>query len=233
MLAMQPYRVVMKAVSPAVISGIAPSLDGILYEALSQALATDEPEIIHARLREIVLFNNELGVFHTSSLTFGITPEQGVSAVSSIRCDGLNDEKLSSSMFNPRRHGGKFTPLMLKGGPTKQRLTSRPAYTAPYYSFDFFGDRDTVLRLLTTAFVGVGYDFFSAANGEFSETRIIPLDEDSSIDVNGDAMRPVPVTSGLRGVSGFSPLVPPYFYGEREAVIFPEPVRFRLLSELL
>lgn len=233
MLGMRPYRVIMKAVSPVVISGIAPSLDGILYEALSQALATDSPDIIRTRLREIVLFNEALGVFHASSLTLAITPEQGVGAASSTRCDCLSYEKLSSSMFNPRTHRGRFTPLMLQGGPTKKRLTSRPAYTAPWYTFDFFGVRDAVLRLLTTAFVGVGYDVFSAANGAFSDIRIIPLDGDKSIDVNGMAMRPVPVTAGLRGRSGVSPLVPPYFGGAREAVVFPESVRISLLSELL
>jgi hypothetical protein len=80
MLGMQSYRVIMKGVSPVVISGIAPSLDGILYEALSQVLATESSGIILTRLREILLFNEELGVFHASSLTFAITPEHGVNA---------------------------------------------------------------------------------------------------------------------------------------------------------
>lgn len=233
MLGMQSYRVIMKGISPVVISGIAPSLDGILYEALSQVLATESSGIILTRLREILLFNEELGVFHASSLTFAITPEHGVNAVSSVRYDCLRDEKLSSSMFRPRVHGGKFTPLMLKGGPTKKRLTLRPAYAAPYYAFDFVGLREPVLRLLTMTFVGIGYDTFSAANGEFTDVRIIPLDNDHSIDSAGAATRPVPVTAGLQGLSGFSPLVPPYFSAEREAVIFPEPVRISLLSDLM
>ncbi|EDT2962809.1 hypothetical protein EL09_15175 [Salmonella enterica subsp. enterica] len=233
MLDMQPYRVIMKGISPVVISGIAPSLDGILYEALSQVLATESSVTILTRLREILLFNKESGVFHASSLTFAITPEHGVNAVSSIRCDCLRDEKLSSSMFNPRVRGGRFIPLMLKGGPTKRRLTSRPAYASPYYAFDFVGVRESVLHLLTMTFVGIGYDVFSAANGEFADVHIIPLDADSSIAVQGAAMRPVPVQSKLQGLNGFSPLIPPYFGGERTMVTYPEPVRIRLLSDLV
>lgn len=85
--------------------------------------------------------------------------------------------------------------LYLQGGPTKKRLTSRPAYAAPWYSFDFVGVRESVLRLLTLAHVGIGYDFFSAANGEFTDVSIIPLDEDSSINAEGRAAHPVPVNA--------------------------------------
>ncbi|ELX1985396.1 hypothetical protein ONI83_004836 [Escherichia coli] len=234
MLKMKPYRVVMRGISPVVISGIAPSLDGMLYEALSQALGTDDPLIIRTRLREILLFSKELGVFHASSLTFGITPEQGINAVSSIRCDRFNDEKLSSSMFRPRSWAGKFTRIQLEGGPTKQRLTERPAYAAPYYVFDFVGDRDLVLTLLTIARVGVGYDFLSAANGEFTDVRIISLDKDTSINAGENrAARPVPVSAGLQGIPGRSPLVPPYFTGEKANVFLPAPVRINFISNLL
>ncbi|HAV1239715.1 TPA: hypothetical protein JGU28_004493 [Salmonella enterica] len=233
MLKMRPYRVIMKGVSPVVLSGFAPSLDGILYEALSQVLATESPEIIRSRLREILLFNEETGVFHASSLTCAITPEQGVSAAFSIRCDCLRSEKLSSTMFRPRMYQGKFPRLYLQGGPTKKRLTSRPAYAAPWYSFDFFGAEEPVQHLLTQAHVGIGYDFFSAANGEFTDVSIIPLAEDSSIDAGGSAARPVPAKTGLQGLHGFSPLVPPYFSGEKEPVIYPEPLRIQLTDNLL
>jgi hypothetical protein len=110
----------MSSLTPVVISGIAPSLDGILYEALSQVIPSNEPDTVLARLKEILLFNDELGVFHASSLRFGITPEQGIGAASSVRCDYLGDEKLSSAMFSPRSRGGKFTRVITTGGPTKK-----------------------------------------------------------------------------------------------------------------
>ncbi len=46
MLNFKPYRVIMSSLTPVVISGIAPSLDGILYEALSQAIPSNEPSRI-------------------------------------------------------------------------------------------------------------------------------------------------------------------------------------------
>ncbi|WP_439232216.1 hypothetical protein [Klebsiella quasipneumoniae] len=72
-------------------------------------------------------------------------------------------------------------------------------------TFDFAGDADAVEKLLTLTHVGVGYDYFSAANGEFTDVRIIPLDEDISISSGDVAVRPVPDTSGLDGVKGLSP----------------------------
>lgn len=97
MLNFKPYRVIMSSLTPVVISGIAPSLDGILYEALSQAIPSNEPGVVLARLKEILLFNDELGVFHASSLRFGITPEQGIGATTSVRCDYLSPEKLGDA----------------------------------------------------------------------------------------------------------------------------------------
>lgn len=233
MLNAKPCRVIMKSRTPVVISGIPPSLDGILYEAVSQAIGNNNPDDVLENLRSVLLFNDDLGVFHASSLRFGITPTQGISAATSVRCDYLSREKLSSSMFSPKERGGKFSQILLDGGPTKKRLTSRPAYSAPFMSFDFLGDADAVERLLTLAHVGVGYDFFSAGNGEFGDVRIIPLEEDSSISVADDAVRPVPVSSGMKGIQGVSPLVPPYFCGEKTSVVYPEPIRVSLITNLL
>jgi hypothetical protein len=44
----------MSSLTP-VVSGIAPSLDGILYEALSQVIPSNEPDTVLARLKEILL----------------------------------------------------------------------------------------------------------------------------------------------------------------------------------
>ncbi|HID5691702.1 TPA: hypothetical protein ACXETQ_005520 [Klebsiella pneumoniae] len=233
MLNFKPYRVIMSSLTPVVISGIAPSLDGILYEALSQAIPSNEPGVVLARLKEILLFNDELGVFHASSLRFGITPEQGIGATTSVRCDYLSPEKLSTAMFSPRIHRGVFTRVLLTGGPTKRRMTTRPAYSAPYLTFDFVGSSEAVEILLNHAHVGVGYDFYSAANGEFNNVTILPLDIDTSISNEGMALRPVPVNSGLNGIKGVSPLIPPYFVGEKLNIVHPAPVRTQLISSLL
>ncbi|MEP9876212.1 hypothetical protein [Klebsiella sp. GW_Kp182] len=233
MLNLKPYRVIMASLTPVVISGIAPSLDGILYEALSQAIPSNEPDTVLARLKGILLFNDELGVFHASSLRFGITPEQGIGAASSVRCDYLGYEKLSSTMFSPRSRGGKFTKVITTGGPTKRRMTTRPAYSAPYLTFDFVGDSEAVEILLNHAHVGVGYDYFTAGNGEFNNVIIIPLDSDMSISNEGMVTRPIPVNKGLNGIRGVSPLVPPYFIGEKTNVVYPAPVRTQLISALM
>ncbi|WP_071603879.1 hypothetical protein [Dickeya sp. NCPPB 3274] len=232
MLNFHPYRVIMKGISPVVISGLAPSLDGILYESLSQVLSTSKHEEIISKLKMILSFNQELNVFHASSLIFGFTAEVGISASTSVRCDNLNDEKLNSSMFIPNSRGGRFSRVLLTGGPTKKRLTSRPAYSAPFFVFDFMGDKNAVLKLVTMTHVGVGYDFFTAANGQFTDVSIIPLKEDLSISNNGFANRPVPELSGFKGLKGESPLTPPY-YGNKTNVVHPEPVRAQLITDLL
>ncbi len=38
-------------------------------------------------------------------------------------------------------------------------MTTRPAYSAPYLTFDFVGSSEAVEILLNHAHVGVGYDF--------------------------------------------------------------------------
>jgi hypothetical protein len=118
-------------------------------------------------------------------------------------------------MFSPRSRGGKFTRVITTGGPTK-RMTTRPAYSAPYLTFDFVGDDESVEILLNHAHVGVGYDYFSAANGEFNNVMIIPWIATRAFP-SRMATRPVPVNKGLDGIRGVSPPRSPYFIGDKPA----------------
>lgn len=224
-----PFRIILKMRTAVVLTTVAPSLDGLLYEALSQRFCMETTEQIIERLKTIVAFHDDFQVFHASSMKFGVTSQSGLSAEYYYRTDVLK-EKLKSSMFLAKRQKAKYTDLVVTGGPTKQRLTKRPAYQAQFVCFDAFGDPKAVAALLEYSFVGVGYDAQNCGMGEFDpkQIEICRLEDDKSLISDGLAMRPLP-EHAAGGAKKKGRLRPPYYLSseQTEAVM---PPRVQLLK---
>lgn len=224
----KPCRVVLKMLSPVVISALPPSLDGILFESLRQRSPGKSDEELCEQLKDVLAYHDKIGVFHASSMRFGVTREQGLVASNYRRVDTLHEGKRSSEMFLPNGKN-RYVNIVVAGGPTKSRMTVRPAYSAPYVVFDALGDTSAIADLLCNTFVGVGYDALNVGMGGFDteSIEIIVLEEDLSLVENGLAMRPVP-TGFARGEAVLSPLVPPYYQNKKHQCSAPE--RIRLLN---
>ncbi len=169
---LKPFRLVMKTVTPVVITEYAPNLDGIIFASLEQVYPGAAHSTLVESMKDFLLFNDQLQCFHSSCLRFVVTPEQGLVARSYFRTDRLED-KLTSDLYATKN--GKYPGLMIAGGPTKRRLSERSSYESAIYSFDGVGCAETIKRLLLTAFVGIGYDSFNVGNGEIIDIDIIKL----------------------------------------------------------
>lgn len=221
--AFTPFRVLLRLLSPVVITEFSPTLDGILFEAVRQRSPMKSDQEVIEALKDILAFDDDYGVFHSSSLRFGVTPQQSLVAQSYCRTDYLHEGKRSSSMFSSNGAKGRYTSIVVAGGPTKKRMNVRPAYAAPFALFDVFGDAKAVAALLKNTFVGIGYDAQNAGMGHFdTETvEIIPLDEDVSLVESGQAKRPLPAGIAC-GLNVMANLIPPYYTGQRVACNAPE-----------
>ena len=195
--------------SPVVITEFAPQFDALVFEALRQKYCQLSDEECLNKMKKILLFNNELGVFHASSMRFTVSPEHGVIAQEYIRIDYLKD-KLSSDMFAPNGRKGNYVGIPTAGGPTKKRLTTRLSYNAKYCIFDAVGDKEAISVLLNNTHFGIGYDA-NCGCGEVIDLDFITLDDDVSIQCQGAARRNVPIGSSLKGIESNSRLIPPYY----------------------
>ena len=208
---LKPTRFVIELNSPVVLSAFAPHFDAIVYEALIQATLLPHDDIIE-KMKELILWNDEMKIFHASAMRFGITSEKGVSCKSYVRIDSHRG-KLSSDNFMPNGNKDKYVSVMTAGGPYKQRLTERLAYQSPFVCFEAVCNASLIKRLLTNMFIGIGYDAFRAGMGEIYSITTIELPDDTSIFCNGEVRRNVPVQycADHKGTPSFSPLHPPYF----------------------
>lgn len=211
--------------TPVVLTAFAPTLDGLLYEALVQRSPWKSPEQILSDLKSILCYNEKLGVFHASSLKFGVNRKHGLIAKHYHRADRQTEEKISASMFSATGINGKYKKMQFSGGATKTRMTSRPAYSAPFACFDACGDAHAIRTLLKHTFVGIGYDAQNCGMGEFDTNtiEIIPLSSDLSLMQDGEAMRPLPATSNAQGVACIARMLPPYYLesGRQHAISPP------------
>lgn len=231
---MSPFRLVLTSAAPVVLSDFAPTLDSLVYEAIKAQSPDLGEERIIEKMHSILKFNDEWGVFHASSLMFAVTPERGLVAKSYTRVDVFTEGKRSSSMLNIKKRNGKFTPLRLEGGPSKRRLTERPAYAAPYLSFDGVGDGRRVQSLLEFFVSGIGYDAMNCGMGAFSSVIYVPLQVDVSLIADGAAQRPLPVASGAKGLPCQAVLVPPYYDKTKLTdAVAPERVRSMAINKLI
>ncbi len=230
----QAFRLALPLKTPVVLTDFAPTLDALVYEALSQRSPAASREELLQEMRTYLQFNEQYGVFHASAMRFGLTLQRGLTAATYVRTDRHTPEKLSSEMFAPNGARGKYTRLQLAGGPTKNRLREMPAYSAPYAVFDGFGNPYAIKSLLEFFVLGIGYDAQNRQMGAFDDVHIAPdLEEDSSLLLSDTANRPLPASSGVKGVPGLSPLLPPYYLPEKQSVVTPQRVRSELISNLI
>ncbi|HHP5493099.1 TPA: hypothetical protein ACSCYS_003498 [Aeromonas veronii] len=218
------FRLILQMQTPVVFSDFAPTLDGLLFAAISKRYTDKNHAELHSLMREMLAYNDEWGVFHASSAAMGVSDERGLVAKEYVRADALLG-KLTDELFTPRLWGGKYPKIKVFGGPTKQRLSSRPAYAVPYIAFDVRGDHVAIKTLLEYYLLGVGYDAQNIRSGAFSGCIVVPLDHDTSLVSNLKANRPLPAASGIDGVRAMVRLLPPYYFGSTQEGVVPARVR--------
>ncbi|ELP5902296.1 hypothetical protein QTV49_004325 [Vibrio vulnificus] len=209
---LKPYRVVITTGTPVVLTQFAPSFDALVYEAMEQATNKSHDDII-SEMKSIIKWNEDLGVFHASSMRFIISETQAVTKQNYVRVD-VQKDLFRSENFSPnnsRKTG--YSSVTTAGGPFKKRVSERLAYSAMAVCFDAVCDEHTVKRLLLNNLVGVGYDGFSSGMGEVKTIEMIELEDDVSIEFEDTVRRNVPVskTAVFNSEVANTPVIPPYY----------------------
>ncbi len=176
---MKNLKIILQLGSPVVINDFAPSLDGVLYQALSNRFSELSHKEITSKLKTILKYNETLGVFHASCLTLGFSEEQGITATNHIRLDTSAHRNLDSDFFLPNGQREKYKKVVIEGGRYKKRLHKYPSYSAPYAVFYCSGKKEEIEALLSNFVTGIGYDAESCSAGSILNvhTQEVPLDE--------------------------------------------------------
>ncbi len=233
--AFRPFALLLRLVSPTIMTAQAPVLDALVYEGLSQRHCQANQEELYQRMEQGYLaFNKDLGVFHASSLWFVMDGDTAVTPVTVARVDRRTPEKMSSWSTNAIPPGSKRRMRKFRndGGVLRNRLHERAAYAAPYALFFGLGDPLAIKQLFDFFHIGVGYDAQNCGAGAIADIGVIDLQEDMSLMLDGHPNRPLPERAVppeiLADHLGESALMPPYY--PRRAAPAACPERFRIDS---
>lgn len=232
----RPFRVLMKLEAPLILAEFTPSLDGVLYSVLESRHPNLNHETLIQKLGEI-LKRHSSGVYHASTLIFGVEPERSLTMATNVRADSMQLRKLDSEYYTPiNEKKGTYPRLNLTGGPMKNRFTVRKAYSAPAVIFEGCGDIDAIETLFDIYLFGVGYDADNAGAGAVSDCTFLELESDTSlVTTDNKPNRYLPASSFEGLVTQYHALsnrvVPPYYCGSLVPVLAPDRVRIMPLQQ--
>lgn len=227
----KPFTLVLKMKTPFMFTDFAPTLDGLLFEALSKRFPEQTDSMLCELLRDYLAFNEALGVYHASSAMLRVDNTQGLMTIDYARPDVMGN-KMTDELFSPKIHNNAYVQVRKNGGATKTRMSKRPAYAVPYITFDAFGDANAVSALLDTYVMGIGYDAQNCNCGAFDIETIFYGETDLSLCRNGKANRPLPAHSGLAGETKKIRLLPPYYHGICQVGVTPARIRVDHIQNL-
>lgn len=223
MVSFTPFRLFFKMRSPVVLPEHPPHLDALLAFALNAHLGEQVGANPCPELDRYLDKDPATGVYKASALSFGVTPEQGLTATAVTRVGRLREEQLGSTWFKPNGRAGRYSKLVLAGGPTKSRFNTKQAFAAPYVVFDGVGRKEPIRDLLEYYLLGIGQEGFNAGFGSFEQVTAVDLPEDTSWFRGSHQARYLPAEHlpGNKATCIKARATPPYWKKENEINITP------------
>jgi hypothetical protein len=170
---MNAFQLQASLVSPIVVGQRSPNLAGLLYHCcFLHTSCEDEAETLLA-----TLLKETDGVYHASDMVFGVDIHQNLIATTYSTVGVMNTTTdLIPEHIKPNGRAGKYSKIVVEGGPTKARLNHHQAYFAKSVNFYGFGDVEKIQKLLNFYVSTLG--LFS--NGKVSTWQYSILEKDQS-----------------------------------------------------
>lgn len=222
---MKPFHLLIEPGTPFVIPPYAIHLDGLLSYCIGSRWNVNDAGLVIERMKQVIEFDAELGVFKASAMTMVVSADVGVTVGSIQRADDLRN-KLTRDLMDT-----KLKSIVVNGGPTKKRLTVRQTHYAPFVHFSGVGDAEAVRDLLLNHLPGIGADARTSAGGELQSIKII--EGQFTYAKNGKPLRNLPLSCGSQyGLQDPEPvgLIPPYYECTKVAGFTPDRVMIKTIK---
>jgi hypothetical protein len=195
-------------------------------------LQSGDADTAAAKLSDVL--GSKDGVFQASTLRFGTYANAPLIATQTPIVGSLSQHTdLLKEQFHPNGRAGKYSRLVLNGGPFKDRLEKHNTYHAPEVTWDGIGNPTLAADLLNFFVHSVGLE---ANRGFGSVGRFTweTLETDTSwIDEDGKPARVLPETAwstiapegGAEPVRAPAQCIPPYRNEKNLPCVIPERIR--------
>lgn len=195
-MALVPFELVFETGSPVILNQYPLHFDGLLSNICYKH--TGCPQEGLEMLQELLLRSEMYGLYHASSMAFGVNSTQGVVAsyrhyVGSMKTGKqLRDDLISPTTLN-KNCDACYRKLTVAGGPERNRLRKYAAYHSPYLVFHGVGDIRRVEPLIRFYCSKLGVNANSGA-GTVRSFSIKEIQHDYSLfDERGELARNVPI----------------------------------------
>jgi hypothetical protein len=187
----EPARIRAPLLTPIRLGQIPVGLDKLLWHSLFLRMGEEQ-----GALKQLdSLLDRQGQLFRASTLRFGTYPDNTLIATTTTTLGVMIPEKdLDPTLFHWKKWGGKYTKIVINGGPYKNRLTKNATHYAPEVTWDVVGDAKRICQLLNFYVTAVGRDANRGlgAVGRFSSE---PLHQDTSwFDETGQLARVLPAS---------------------------------------
>jgi CRISPR type IV-associated protein Csf3 len=206
---MTPFTLMLHIGTPFCVPNKAIHLDGLLWYCLGARFGLSDSGLLKEKMKSLLAFDDELGVFCGSSMIMVATPEKGVVACGTNRVDDLRSKLERGGVLEI----GKKKSIVVNGGPTKKRLKSRDAYYASIVAFHAIGKPESVKSLLENLLPGIGIDARTGSFGEVRAVDVITHDDNRRWKQHKDQSpaRNLPLSAGIDWPESQIVLTPPYW----------------------
>ncbi|MGI2030017.1 hypothetical protein [Endozoicomonas acroporae] len=197
MVVMKPFQLVFELGSNISLRDSAIHLDGLLSNVCFRHTGCLEKAL--SMLDDLLLFDQEHGIYHASALAFGVSPEQSIVARSRHYVGAMRSgRELRDDLILPTQttRAGKeqYRKITVAGGPEKLRLNKYQAYYSPYVVFHGVGDIARIDRLVQFHCCRIGVNA-NSGGGAINQMAIKEIQQDYSfIDVHGQVARNLPLS---------------------------------------
>ena len=225
MALMKPFQLVFELGSNLSLRDSAIHFDGLLSNICFRHTGCTETAL--AMLDDLLLFNDEYGIYHASAMAFGVTPEQSIVARTRHYVGAMvNGKDLRDDIILPTKIGSRgkeqYRRVNVSGGPEKLRLNKYRAYYSACVVFHGVGDIARIERLTQFHCARIGVNA-NSGGGTINQMVIREIDQDYSfIDVHGQVARNLPCSffksQFQEGVKARSPSLP----GAADGALDPE-----------
>lgn len=196
MAMMKPFELTFELGSNITLRDSAIHMDGLLSNVCFRHTGCTEKAL--SMLDDLLLFNQDYGIYHASALAFGVTEKQSIVActrhyVGNMRHgDDLRDETLQPTWMRTPARAERYRNVYIKGGPERQRLNKYQAYYSPYLVFHGVGDIARIERLVQFYCARIGVNA-NSGSGTVKQMAIKEIGQDFSfIDAHGQVARNLP-----------------------------------------
>lgn len=226
---MKPFEIKIRLLTPMIVTRYPVTLDSLLWHTLflhyhNEQTATDHlSDYLH----------QTDGVYHASSLYFGVTPQQTLIACNYVTVGVMRPGKdLHPDLFKPTaKNGEKYTNVIVEGGHYRNRIGKHNAYYAPYLVFYGNGNSENIAAMFEYYLLAIGKEA-NRGVGQIGAINVKEINVDRShLDEKGHVSRPLPVDLYTK-LTGDIPvqtqdlaMIPPYRTHSRQACIVPERIQ--------